>query len=81
MQVKNKEYRKVLKELQEELDEYERQVQQVNIKFDLQTYRDKLIKVYELKFLDVAILRGADEGVQYGILNMRLEERQAERKW
>lgn len=70
-----------LPKLRRELDQYELDIEKGIIKAKMKTHRDKVLAVYELMFLDRATKDGASQAVQFGILNMRLEERQARRKW
>ena len=73
MDIKNKGYLKELERLQVELDEYKDNVKLGNTILDLKVYEKKLLDVYELKYLKSAIENGADEVVQFGILNMRIK--------
>ena len=73
MQVENRAYKIELCRLEEERKEYERNEGVTNP--DNKKYRDLTERIDELKYLDVAIRNGADERVQYAILNLRLREK------
>lgn len=76
MGVKDGEYLLILKEREQELNELREDIKSGKKEFNETEYDDAFLKIYELRFLHCAVINGADDLIQYEILNLRLKEKE-----